>query len=197
MKKNLAEKYFGQKNWTVFETVCLAAAVLFMMIATFIDYGGPIGLPLAVLSVIVFVVYRTSKVSDAEMDALLNKIMEGKVDTKAPEQVIGIFDFRKRPIRKGKDGKVRSAQYVVSCFSFTPCSTEIKVYTIDLISGNVEEKSYSVPRGETVSLTEDWIQIGDAKKKMQQIESKTLGLSLPVSTDDVNASKIIEKICAN
>ncbi len=197
MKKNIVEKYFNQKNWTIIETICVIVAVLFSIVGTFIDGGGPIGIPLVAVSIIVLIIYRTTKISDAEIDNLLNKIIETEVDVKESKQVINTFDFRASKIRKGKDGKARSSSYVISCFSLNPCSTEINVYNIDLISGKVKNTRYSIPKDESILLIEDRIEIGDTKKTIQFIECKSSDLLLPVNTDDMNAYKIIETICAN
>lgn len=150
---------------------------------------------MAVVSIIVLIICRTTKIKDAEIDDLVNKIVEDKVEVKEPKQVISTFDFRGCKVKKGRDGKVRSTKYVISCFSLNPCSVEINAYNIDLVSGEVENVRYSIPRDESILLVEKRGAIGG--KTIQIIENKASNLSLPVNTDDMNAYRIVEEICAN
>lgn len=195
MKKHIAEKYFVQKNWTVLETICVIVALLFAIVGTFIDGGGPIGLPLAAVALVALIISKTTKISDADIDNLLKSMIEAEVDVKGSKQVISTFDLRSGKIKKGRDGKVRSSSYVMSCFSVVPHATEINVYTIDLISEKTERSRYSISKDASIVLKEDKIKVGDAQKKIQYIESSSPELSLPVNTDDVNECKIIEMIC--
>lgn len=71
-------------------------------------------------------------------------MIEAEVDVKGSKQVISTFDLRSGKIKKGRDGKVRSSSYVISCFSVDPHATEINVYTIDLISEKAERSRYSM-----------------------------------------------------
>ena len=197
MKKSIVEKYFTQSNWTIAEIISVIVVVLSLIVAIFVRGGGPIGFPLAVVSIIVLIICRTTKIKDAEIDDLVNKIVEDKVEVKEPKQVISTFDFRGCKVKKGRDGKVRSTKYVISCFSLNPCSVEINAYNIDLVSGEVENVRYSIPRDENILLVEKRVAIGGAKKTIQIIENKASNLSLPVNTDDMNAYRIVEEICAN
>lgn len=197
MKKSVAERYFTQSNWTIAEIICVTVAVLSLIAATFVDGGGPIGFPLAIVSIIVLIICKTAKIKDAEIDSLLDKIIKDKVEVKESKQVIRAFDLRGCKVKKGKDGKVRSTKYVISCFSPNPRSVEIDVYNIDLISGKVENVRYSIPREESILLAEEKIEIGGARKTIQIMENKESNLSLPVHTDDVDTCKIVEEICAN
>jgi len=49
MKKNLTKKYFDQKNFSIVDIVLIISAVISGVIGTFVNGGGPIGLPLLFL----------------------------------------------------------------------------------------------------------------------------------------------------
>lgn len=197
MKVNTVEKYFKQKNWSLVEIICVVIAVIFAIVATFIDGGGPIGLPLVGLSVIILIICRSTKISDTEIDALLNKLIDDNIDTCESKYVIKAFDLRNCPGTKGKDGKIRSTNYVISCFLFECCETQIVVYRFNLLSNSMQKETYAIPKNEKISLIEESVQIGGIKRTIQYIECKTASLIVPVNSNEMDSFKIIEKLCSN
>ena len=195
MESNTVDKYFKQKNWTAFEIICLVIAGMSAIVSIFVWGGGPIGLPLVVVSVFALVIYRSIKIKDEDIDDLINKIVTDNINLADEKNVMKAFDFRDGSVKKGKDGKLRGTSSVISIFAFGFKVTEITTYRLNLITADIEKNFYSIPKEDNFSLIEDFIEISGAKKTVQYIENKETALIIPVITNDVESFRIVEKLC--
>ena len=195
MKKNDMQKYFYQKKWSLLDIVCIAIAVISIIIATFVWGGGPIGFPLFAVSIVVLICSKSAKTKDSEVDDKINRfITENEIKTDL-KNIIETFDLNASPVVKGKDGKLRSSNYVISSFDFCSAHTKIAVHRIDLLTNDVKKETYLISNDETISLIEKTFKTPKGNKKANYLACDTFLCDIPVCTDDINASKIIEKIC--
>lgn len=192
--KSTASEYFSQKNWTFLEIICVLIIVVFAIVATFIDGGGPIGFPVLILVSVFLIIYKSNKASDTEIDDLIKDLIDKNVEAKDLSQFVCSFDFSNGKCRKGKDGKLRSSIYVMACFSVTSDATQIDVHTIDLIDAKVQVKHYLVPKRDRINLVEKSEEICGVRKTVRSIENNSIGFSIPVTSDDVHSFELIEKI---
>lgn len=157
-KKNRMELYFQQKPFSVLDIVCLIIGGIALIVATFVWGGGPIGFPTALSAVVVFVISRSSRVRDEEVDEALEKVLQGlyrtELNGKDPERLLKIvgYDLRIAPIVRGKDGKYRTACCAMSVFHLDGSSRDIAVYRLNLCTGDVQTEEYRLADGEAVTL---------------------------------------------
>ena len=52
--KNNAEKYFYQKDFSILEIILLIIAIVSLIVATFVQGGGPIGLLVLLVCIVAF-----------------------------------------------------------------------------------------------------------------------------------------------
>jgi hypothetical protein len=52
--KNIVEKYFNQKDFSIIEIVWIIIAVVSLIVATVVQGGGPIGLPVLLACIVAF-----------------------------------------------------------------------------------------------------------------------------------------------
>ena len=197
MKNSITDKYFKQAKWTPAESVLLIIAVLGVIYATFFWGGGPIGVPVSVVSAFILVFLKSQKIKDSEVDSQINKLISTHIGDTGLKNIIKCFDLQSEPIRKGKDGKLRSSIYVVSFFKFDKEFAEITVYNLDLLSTTVSKNTYKISNETPVFLQEKTIQVSGNQKTVEYLVCKDVSLNIPVYTNEINASSIIEKLCRN
>lgn len=192
--KNNVEKYFSQKSFSVLDLICIAMAVIGAIVGTVVWGGGPIGFGLLGISIVILVISRSTRAKDEEVDKALSHLLEEhKINTAVKNSVAG-FDLEGKVVR-GKDQKLRSAYYFVTSFDFLEDGVSVKSVSIDLINGTVAENEYAIGKGERVTLVENGIS-GVSNKKSYRLSCECWGgVSVPVSVDDLESSKLIEKVC--
>lgn len=195
MKTNTVEKYFKQKKWSILEIVCVIAAVAFGFLATFVNDGGPIGLSGFGISIAILIFSKSTKISDTDIDTIIDKLVNDNMDISKSKNLIRVFDLRGKYHIKGKDGKIRSTNYVISTFLFNRDDTHITMYNFDLLSGTTNKEIYVIPIEEKVLFTEDTMQLGGIPQKMQYIECSAVLMKIPIRTDEIDAYKIVERLC--
>ena len=67
---------------------------------------------------------------------------------------------------------------------------------LDLINGTVTENLYEIGKGERASLIETAVPKASNKKSCRLYCESFGGAGVPVSLDDLESSKLIEKVCA-
>ncbi len=195
MQKSITEKYFFQKRWTILEIVCLIVAVIALYVSTFVWGGGPLGFGLLAISIGAFAISKTTKISDGDIDNELNKLIrDNKISI--DKKTICTYDLEMKPVVKGKDGSFRSRTYVISSFQFDD-KTKITIYRIDLIDYTVKAEAYIISDNETLSLTSKKVLTPNGNKEIFHLKSECSSFSVPVRTNDVDACKIIEKVCGH
>jgi len=192
--KNNVQKYFSQKSFSTVDLGCIVAIVIGAIVATFVWGGGPIGFGLLGVSIVVLVISRSTRAKDEDVDKELSRLLaDNEIDVTVKNSVSG-FDLEGKVVR-GKDQKPRSARYFVTSFDFLEDSVSVKAVSIDLISGTVTQNEYSIAKGERVTLVENGISGVSNKKSYRIVCESHGGASIPVSVDDLESSKLIEKVC--
>lgn len=194
MKNNVA-KYFSQKSFSVLDLICIVIAVIGAIVGTVVWGGGPIGFGLLGISIVILVISRSTRAKDEEVDKELERLLgENGIDTAAKNTVSG-FDLEATVIR-GKDQKLRSERYFVTSFDFLEDKIAVKSLCLDLINGTVTENLYKIGKGERASLIETAVPKASNKKSCRLYCESFGGAGVPVSLDDLESSKLIEKVCA-
>ena len=194
MKNNVA-KYFSQKSFSVLDLICIVIAVIGAIVGTVVWGGGPIGFGLLGISIVILVISRSTRAKDEEVDKELERLLgENGIDTAAKNTVSG-FDLEATVIR-GKDQKLRSERYFVTSFDFIEDKIAVKSLCLDLINGTVTENLYEIGKGERASLIETAVPKASNKKSFRLYCESFGGAGVPVSLDDLESSKLIEKVCA-
>ena len=195
MKKNNVAKYFSQKSFSVLDLICIVIAVIGAIVGTVVWGGGPIGFGLLGISIVILVISRSTRAKDEEVDKELERLLgENGIDTAAKNTVSG-FDLEATVIR-GKDQKLRSERYFVTSFDFLEDKIAVKSLCLDLINGTVTENMYEIGKGERASLIETAVPKASNKKSCRLYCESFGGAGVPVSLDDLESSKLIEKVCA-
>ena len=195
MKNKTVEKYFSQKSFSVLDLICIAMAVIGAIVGTVVWGGGPIGFGLLGISIVILVISRSTRAKDEEVDKELERLLgENGIDTAAKNTVSG-FDLEATVIR-GKDQKLRSERYFVTSFDFLEDKIAVKSLCLDLINGNVTENLYEIGKGERAKLIETAVPKASNKKSFRLYCESFGGAGVPVSLDDLESSKLIEKVCA-
>ncbi len=192
---NRVEKYFNQKNFSVAEWIFLAVAIVAGFVATFIWGGGPIGTPVMLIGIIGFTTCRSFKVKDAEVDRLLENILEEKQVERTENTLVG-YDLNQTVLKKRKDGKVISPKYYVTNITFTSSETILQVNVIDLISVSVEKEGLTVDERKSVEVVEENINTLVGPRKMTYIKIEDNDMHIPVTLTDYQSSQLMEKICS-
>ena len=194
MKNNVA-KYFSQKSFSVLDLICIVIAVIGAIVGTVVWGGGPIGFGLLGISIVILVISRSTRAKDEEVDKELERLLnENGIDPAAQNSVSG-FDLE-ATVMRGKDQKLRSERYFVTSFDFLEDKIAVKSLCIDLINGTLTENVYEISKGERVSLIETAVPKASNKKSCRLYCESFGGASVPVSLDDLESSKLIEKVCA-
>ena len=194
MKNNVA-KYFSQKSFSVLDLICIVIAVIGAIVGTVVWGGGPIGFGLLGISIVILVISRSTRAKDEEVDKELEHLLgENGIDTAAKNTVSG-FDLEATVIR-GKDQKLRSERYFVTSFDFLEDKIAVKSLCLDLINGTVTENMYEIGKGERASLIETAVPKASNKKSCRLYCESFGGAGVSVSLDDLESSKLIEKVCA-
>lgn len=195
MKKNNVAKYFSQKSFSVLDLICIVVAVIGAIVGTVVWGGGPIGFGLLGISIVILVISRSTRAKDEEVDKELERLLgENGIDTAAKNTVSG-FDLEATVIR-GKDQKLRSERYFVTSFDFLEDKIAVESLCLDLINGTVTENLYEIGKGERASLIETAVPKASNKKSCRLYCESFGGAGVPVSLDDLESSKLIEKVCA-
>ena len=105
--KNIVEKYFHQKDFSIAEIIVLILAVASAIVAIFIQGGGPIGLPALLVCICAFSITHSKKIKDDEIEQIIKKIKE---DNQIPDSDYTIegYELKNTAVRKRKDGKLIS-----------------------------------------------------------------------------------------
>ncbi len=195
MKNNSVEKYFSQKNLSVLDVVCIVVVVIGAIVGTVVWGGGPIGFSLLGISIVILVISRSTRAKDEDVDKALEHLLEENGIDRAAKNSVSGFDLEAKVVR-GKDQKLRSERYFVTSFDFLEDKIAAKSLCLDLINGSVTEKAYEIDKGERVSMVETAVPKVSNKKSCRLCCESFGGSGVPVSLDDLESSKLIEKVCA-
>lgn len=191
--KNSVEQYFYQKDFSILEIILLIIAIVSLIVATFIQGGGPIGLSVLLVCVVAFIICRSLKIKDNEIEQALKKIIQDN-KIQYSESAIECYELKNTVIKKRKDGKFISPNYYITDIVFTSECTIFNIYIIDLIKQSVEMVSHSVNRNEMITLTEETIKTNAGAAKVSYLEIEN-GRVIPVALNDYKSSQLLQKVC--
>ena len=145
----------------------------------------------------IFLVFmKSAKIKDEEVDLALDSLIAAHGITIGPESTICVYDLTAPRVIKGKDGKLRSNRYVVSVMTWECDTREIEVYRIEILTGQVIKKKYALTESDDISLQEKPIVTPIGRKTAYFLACSAFDAPIPVSMDDIQASKIVEKMIA-
>ena len=192
--KNIVEKYFHQKAFSIAEIIVLILAVASAIVAIFVQGGGPIGLPALLVLICAFSIIHSKKIKDDEIEQIIKKIKE---DNQIPDSDYTIegYELKNTAVRKRKDGKLISPDYYVTEIrtSTDGCMIFI-VYAINLIDSSVKMTSHSVGGTDKVTVVEETVKTGKGPAKMSYLRLDE-NCTIPVTLNDYKSSHLIESIC--
>ncbi len=191
--KNRVEQYFYQKDFSIMDIVLLILAAVSLVVATFVQGGGPMGLPILLICIVVFCICRSFRTKDNEIDQALKRIiLDNKIEYS--KSAMESYDLRNTVIKKRKDGKLISPNYYITDVISSSVDTLFKIYIIDLINSSVKMVSRSVNYNEKVTLCEERIKtdVGSVKVSYLKIDDECV---IPVALNDYKTSQLVEKIC--
>ncbi len=191
--KNSIEQYFYQKDFSILEIILIIIAIVSLIVATFVQGGGPIGLPVLLVCIVVFFICRSFKIKDDEIEHTLKKIMKDN-KVKCSESAIECYELKNTVVKKRKDGKFISPNYYITDITFSSEYTIFNVYVIDLIRQSLEMISYNVKCNEIITLTEETIKTNAGLVKMFHLKIEN-GFVIPVVLNDYKSSQLLQKIC--
>ncbi len=186
------EKYFKQKNWSIPEMICIIA--IMVAIVFIIAISIPIGVPLGGVAAVVLIFIKSAKIKDAEVDRALESMLQAHGISLDPQSTVATYDLKETRIVKGRDGKFRSACYVVTTVHLGRDTKEMTVYRIDLLTGRVDRESYELAHTEAVLLQEEAVMTPAGRKTLHFLKNPAFKFPIPVSVNDVDASKLVEKM---
>ncbi|MBQ7336491.1 MAG: hypothetical protein IJW92_08475 [Clostridia bacterium] len=192
-KENRVEQYFYQKDFSILEIILLIIAIVSLIVTTFIQGGGPIGLSTLLVCVLAFFICRSFKIKDNEIEQALKKIMQDN-KVKCSENAIECYELKNTVIKKRKDGKFISPKYYITDIIFSSEYTLFNIYIIDLIKQSVEMVSYSVNINQIITLREETIKTNAGLAKVSYLEIEN-GCVIPVVLNDYKSSQLLQKIC--
>ncbi len=190
-KKNKAEAYFAQKNYSTFEIVCIAVLTVLGVLGYFFFGWYFVFMPIVIVGIIL-AVSRSVRPKDADMDALLQSLIEKSGVQTDEKTTIACYNLTALPVRKGADSKLRTHIYVISNFAFCEDRTDITTYTYDLVAQSFDERKFTIPTDTKLTLGEQTL-AGFAKRA--QYLTMPDGSTVAVTTEDINASDLIERVC--
>ncbi len=193
--KNNAEQYFKQKDFTVIELLLLALAIISGIVATFVDGGIPMGLPVLLVAVIGFYICRSLKIKDAVIDEILEKIIKENQIELSDQTMVG-FDLKDTIVKKRKDGKIISPKYYITNVSFvSPEETVFSVCRIDIITSSVKKDLHTVRSDDEIVVVEETINTPFGHKTLKHLKIGSSDNLIPITLSDYKSSEFIEQIC--
>ena len=192
--KNIVEKYFHQKDFSIAEIIVLILAVASAIVAIFIQGGGPIGLPALLVFICAFSIIHSKKIKDDEIEQIIKKIKE---DNQIPDSdyTIAGYELKNTAVRKRKDGKLISPDYYITEIRTSIDGSMIfNVYAINLIDSSVKMTSHSFGGTDKVTVVEETVKTSKGPAKMSYLRIDE-SCTIPVTLNDYKSSQLIESIC--
>ena len=194
MKKSIGEKYFSKNKLSVWEVILIFAAIVGLIVGTFIWGGGPIGLPIFAASIVGFFFCRSAKPKDSDIDELIKSLLEKEGIVTDGKTLIS-FDMKNPFVLRGRDGQVRTAKMVLVKIDLDENARRVTTHIIDLIKEAVETNEYELDEKTNVSLVEEAVYVFGSRKHINYISSDAFKEDISVPLDDVDAVKLVNALC--
>lgn len=192
--KNIVEKYFHQKDFSIAEIIVLILAVASAIVAIFVQGGGPIGLPALLVCICAFSIIHSKKIKDDEIEQIIKKIKDDNQIPDSDYTIVG-YELKNMLVRKRKDGKLISPDYYITEIRTSADGSMIfNVYAINLIDSSVKMTSHSVSGNSKVTLVEETVKTSKGPAKMSYLKIDE-NCTIPVTLNDYKSSQLIESIC--
>ena len=190
--KNRTEKYFYQKRFSVLDILFLVTAIISAVVATFVTNGGPIGLPVSLISIAAFGICRSVKIKDAEIDQIQENIMLDNQIKVSDNSIVG-YELKGVVVKKKKDGQLISPILFVTDIMSSDGETTFHIHEIDLIHSSVKRSSYCVKNTDVVFIEEPVkSNLGTVKMTYLKINDNC---QIPVLLTDFKSSQLVKQIC--
>lgn len=195
MKKNKIEKYLTQKRISIIDILSYAVIGIGTIMVSVVNNGGPMGFPIILIGLIILNIARTSKVSDAIFDKKLNEILE-KHNLIIDDNTIASYDFEKSMV-KGLDKKMRSRYYCILKPYFGNDALQLDMFYVDVLLEAVAKKQYEIVGSQhPITINETMLRTSDGYVKLCTLNCNLFETPIPISTNDINTSNLIDKICS-
>ena len=194
MKKSIGEKYFSKNKLSVWEVILIFAAIVGLIVGTFIWGGGPIGLPIFAASIVGFFFCRSAKPTDSDIDELIKSLLEKEGIVTDGKTLIS-FDMKNPFVLRGRDGQVRTAKMLLVKIDLDENARRVTTHIIDLIKEAVETNEYELDEKTNVSLVEEAVYVFGSRKHINYISSDAFKEDISVPLDDVDAVKLVNALC--
>ncbi len=195
MKQSDAERFFTQKKWTVAELICLVLAVIGFVARSFLPGFYFYGSGMFAVCVILLIIFKLSKAKGSDVEAALEKLLQKEVGEHDPKLTLEGYDLSAAPILRGREAKLYTPIYTVAVFDFSKEGTQITKWTVDLIASSVEKESYCLTDASAGSLEELTVSFPGGKKTVKELILPSLGMRIPVSSDDIYSEELIGRVC--
>ena len=199
---NVASIYFTQKRWTWVDTVAVTMIAAGSAILIFWNGYGPIGIPLALIGAILKIFCSNARVSDADYDAELEKLISANyIEThrKINDQYNDIthkitlcnYCIDKAPILIGKDNRPRSQRYCIATFEFNDTKCTLELYEINIPEKQVTSARYSLDLPCSYELIEETSVIPNKKSCLLKIAGIP---AIPVDPNATDTDVILKSL---
>ncbi len=188
------QSYFTKRR-PILEIVCIAGWILCVPVVIFMPGGIPIGMPVAAVLAVIYIIYNGSKVKDSEVDVALENMIAACKLSLDPRTALGCYDLAVAPVVKGKDNKLRTSLYVVSVYEENTDGRTVTVYRFHLLDGTSERKRYTLPPDDCLTLTETSVMTPVGPRTRSALIHPLLDGDIPVTTADLESSRLVEGLC--
>ena len=199
---NRADLYFTQKRWSTIDTVAavLIAIGAFMFVG--MNGGGPLGIPIALVGIIIEIFSSNSKVKESDYDEELNKLINAhyiethrqindEYDHIIHKITMCNYDISKAPVIVGKNSKARSKEYCIATFEFREDKCRIELNRINVPEKKVETSNYSLTVPCSNEIVEKQSAVPAKKCYMLHIEGLP---EIPIDINDTDVDYITDHL---
>lgn len=192
-KTNIAEKYL-RKRVPIVDIICIMLIVVGVFVATFVQDGLFTSGYFLVPAIVVLIISKEARVKDSDFDDLLLRIVKENGLPIEDKNVLKSYDLKKGIVIKGKDNSLRSRFFYITEFNFDDAQCQVSINEIDMVNATVSKNEISVPRSTTVSVTEDFIQMGTYRKSISYLHFEGIDdVLIPVDNNSLDTDKITNK----
>ncbi len=191
MKKSALYGYFHRTRANIVNGICIGGIIICAVIFGVVP-NGVIALMPGLVLVVVLIFLQAARTKDAEVDAILHRLLGAEWENPDPDTTLGAYDLS-APTVKGKDGQLRSTRYVASRYLPTQDGLHISVCQVDLLTETAEREEYDLPPGALV-LTETRVPTSIGLKTRYAWTASALPADIPVSMDDVPSAELVRRV---
>lgn len=190
---NIASIYFTQKRWTRLDTVAVIMISIGAAILIFWNGYGATGIPLVLVGAILKIFCGNARVSDADYDEELEKLVSANyIETHRKindgyneimhKLTVCNYFIDKAPVIVGKDHRPRSHRYCIATFEFKDAKCALELFDISIPEKQVSSARYSLDLPCSYELIEETSVIPNKKSCLLKLDG------IPAIPVDPNAT---------